>query len=237
MNIFTTFCIGTVLIFSDSTWRPAAIQLEHELQRAPHICVEHIDIPRYPNQTTTAARWGTADYFARIRVRLPEIHRRLLHEPLDSTRWLALFDADIVVLRNITGRVTRTFAHAPQVHMLAQQEWPCDTAPYRLCVNGGLWFVRRSSQARDLLAHAVRVLERLHIPDQDALQLAANAAEPGAVLFLDRARYANGYVALRRPTKWSAAGAHAVHCNWLVDLRDKLKCLAHFRATRFHSAG
>lgn len=236
-------CVAIVLIFSDAVWRQPAVQLEREL-RAPTVCVEHTDMPgRYFNQTVV---WGAPGYFDRIRHRIPAMRLRLQHELLadqtvdkskqtsgnEAAGWLALFDADIAVLRNVSARFTRTFASAPQAQLLVQQEWPCSSAPHTLCVNGGLWAVRRSAHGLALLLRAERFLERLRIPDQDALQIVASESRD-AVLFLDRERYANGYTALRS-AQWSAHGAHLVHVNWLPTVECKLLWLAHFRATRFH---
>lgn len=251
-------CMATIMIFSDAVWRQPAMQLEREL-RAPGVCVAHIDMPtRYFNRTVA---WGTPGYFDRIRHRIPAVRLRLqtvladphwqhctsqrpsaLQQPAAAgedgtgaaaTGWLALFDADIVALRNVSARFTRMFASVPAAQLLVQQEWPCNSAPHTLCVNGGLWAVRRSVRGLALLERAEWLLGRLHIPDQDALQIVATEAR-SAVQFLDRERYANGYTALRAAQPWSAHGAHLVHVNWLTTVECKLLWLAHFRATRFH---
>lgn len=228
-----TWCIGIVLIFSDAVWRQPALQLERELS-TPGICVEHIDMPvRYFNRTVV---WGAPGYFDRIRHRIPVVRRQLQQLAPIADAWLALFDADIVALRNVGAWFAHTFRTNAQVQLLVQQEWPCNTAPINLCVNGGLWAVRRSTAALALLERAEYLLERLRIPDQDALQIAANEVPPGAVVYLDRQRYANGYTALHAPPQqWSAHGAHAIHVNWLPNVECKLAWLAHFRASRFHS--
>lgn len=239
-------CLATIMIFSDAVWRQPALQLDREL-RAPGVCVEHIDMPaRYFNRTVA---WGAPGYFDRIRHRIPAVRLRLQTLLTDrpqpcrpqnsqtpqqpATGWLALFDADIVALRNVSARFTHAFASAPQTHLLVQQEWPCNSAPHALCVNGGMWVARRSARALALLERAEWLLGQLRIPDQDALQIMASEAR-GEVLFLDRARYANGYTALRTASSWSAHDAHLVHVNWLATIECKLLWLAHFRATRFH---
>lgn len=219
---------ATIMIFSDAIWRQPALQLEREL-RAPCVCIEHIDMPqRFFNHTVV---WGAPGYFERIRHRVPAVRARLAAQ-IDQDGWLALFDADIVALRNISARFTRAFQQAPAALLLAQQEYPCLGAHF--CVNGGMWAVRRSRAALALLERAEWLIDRLRIPDQDALQIVAAELPPGALVLLDLERYPNGHTAMRAK-RWSAQNAHAVHVNWLPTLACKLAWLDYFRSTRFHS--
>lgn len=224
--------VATIMIFSDAVWRKPALQLEREL-RAPCVCVEHVDIPeRFFNQTVV---WGAPGYFDRIRHRIPAVRRRLTEQLGGSDAiggWLALFDADIVALRNVSARFTRTFEQAPQVLVLAQQEWPCKGAHF--CINGGMWAVRRSRASLAVLERAEWLITRLRIPDQDALQIATAELPAGALVLLDRERYPNGFIALSHKRR-SALNAHAVHVNWLSTLECKLAWLDFFRSVRFHS--
>ena len=234
-------CIGTILIFSDAVWRGPAVALEREL-RAPCVCVEHIDLGS--NATVV---WGQRGYFERIRSRLSLFRQRLQQQQLlpppeaagaaDAAGWLALFDADIVALRNVSARIQQTFVSRPHVELLAQQEWPCASAPHRPCLNGGLWAVRRSARGLALVQRAERLLDWLRITDQDALQIVAHqslAAHSGSVAFFDRQRYANGCTACGQTTAWAAHTAHLLHVNWVPSLECKLQWLAHVRKYRFH---
>jgi len=224
-------CLAAIVIFSDLQWRQSALRLADELA-SPSACVLHIGMPGvYSNSSVT---WGEPGYFSRIRHRLPTLRRILANNTTlstDSAGWLAMFDADIVVLRNVTSRFSRLFRDNPAAHLLVQQEWPCQSAPLRPCVNGGLWAVRRSPQALTLLERAEALIDQLRISDQSALDIVA-ASTP--TIYLDRLRYANGYTMLYEP-RWQSSGAHLVHVNWLFRLECKLQWLGYFRATRFHS--
>ncbi len=217
-------CLATIVIFSDLAWRHSALRLARQLE-TPSVCVLHIDLPH-----NASVAWGSSDYFARIRQRIPVL-RRLMAERIDGRGWLGLFDADVVALRNVSARIDRLFRDAAHVDMVAQQEWPCASAPLRPCINGGVWAVRRSPRGLALLERAEYLIERLRIPDQDALDIATHNT---SVLYLDRRRYANGATALVDPS-WRAHGAHLVHANWLPSVACKLAWLDYFWHTRFHS--
>lgn len=215
-------CWATIVIFSDSVWRPSAERLARQLAPA---CVEHVDMPLNGTE-----QWGSREYFRRIGARLPHM-TDLMARRSDGAGWLALFDADMVALRNVTARIERLFALHPHIEFVVQQELPCQTLPLRPCINGGLWAARRSATALAALRRATWLADHLRIPDQDALAIATADL---AVHFLDSERYANGHTVLRNCT-WRAGNAHLIHMNWPCTAQWKLAWLDHFWRHRFHS--
>lgn len=152
--------------------------------------------------------WGTVRYFNKIAARVDIVRQILLRLPLDARRGVALVDSDIVFFRkNALARfekLNRT--------LVVQQELPCWTAPRRLCANGGLWWLRRVPESRALLAETVRLMQRLAVPDQDALDIAI-ATTAVDTHYLDARRFANGWTF--QHTDAAPHSLHLVHLNWM----------------------
>jgi hypothetical protein len=236
-------CQQLVVLFADERWLAAARTLTAELERYDY-CVAHY-VWAVANRSAVCERplcyvdddtgvdsehWGTPLYFVRIDQRVPLLAALMRRLPVDSRRGLALVDADVVVQRNVLARFVRSNAT-----LAIQQEWPCATAPLQLCANGGFYWLRRVPAALALLARVERLMHRLRLPDQDALDVALARGRfgraPLVVDYLDRLLYANGYT-MQHDARFDAAGAHIVHVNWLPSREHKLAALRRLRANR-----
>lgn len=240
-------CCDIALLFTDETWLPLTLTVAAELKQSRGTCVaiwfwtsatnttavaacENPAVPCFIDERHGAAAvWGTARYFNKIADRLSIVLAVKSWLNVRTECGVMLIDSDVALLRhNIFARETRSGAAT----FVTQQEWPCATAPYRLCVNGGVWWLRRTKAGSDFLSRAVSLMTRLAIPDQDALDLALTAEAPGFVSYLERHRAANGYVAMRDAT-WSLERAHLVHANiQLASLGQKCAVLTNVRAWR-----
>lgn len=153
-----------------------------------------------------ASKWGSATYFNKIVHRMPIMAALMNRLPLHKRRGIALLDSDVAFLRK---QPLVRFEHM-NTSVVVQQEWPCVTAPLRLCVNGGVWWMRRTEENRVLLTRVLASMRGLGLPDQDALDLALH--EVPSVHYLDRLKYANAYVAMH-DERWKRNAAHLVHAN------------------------
>lgn len=235
-------CHHIAVMFSDDAWLDLTLQTVQEL-RAPAVCFALV-LWLHPNSTKPAlcsekhntcmvlhrnlalAKWGTPQYFTKIAERLPIVSAILQSLPLDPHRGVALIDSDVTFLRrNFFARIERSTLHS----FVAQQEWPCATAPLADCVNGGVWWMRRTELGRTLLREAESLMHVLAVPDQDALTL-VSARYVNATKFLDRLKYANGYT-VQNDGAWRHGAAHMVHANWLTGLVAKAKLLSAIRNT------
>jgi len=251
-------CGQVALFFSDARWRAATESVVREwlalgrgrqtTRDAPHCALVHWWDARNESEIALCAQrrvwcatlsvgatrsqpWGTARYFARIAERLPRAAALLDALPLHAARGVQLFDSDVVLWRDIGARAAHATRNAT---LVVQQEWPCQSAPATLCVNGGVWWVRRSAAGRALLREAVRLMRALRVPDQDALQIVAARAARGAVHFWPRATHANGAVALRSGggAAFDPRRAHLAHANWLRTFACKQSALRAWRSAR-----
>lgn len=213
-------CLTILFLFTDRRWMPLTARLLDEWQRfsrSDGCAVVH-------EMHANSSGWGTPHYFELIQNRLPTVLRALESLPYDTSgRGLLLLDSDIVLRRNV-GAWMHRFAARSGADFVVQQEWPCPQAPH--CVNGGVWWVRRSAGGAQVLREAAVLMEQLRVPDQDALQIVA-ARSARRVHFLDRLHYPNGHVAQFDP-QFSVSRAHLVHANWLRSYACKravLECL------------
>ena len=227
-------CAHVAVLFSDAAWLALTLRTAHEIVAGGE-CValwlwltqNASAVPlcdRVPcfvdRRVTDSAQWGTRRYFNKIAIRLPVMLALVQQLPLGGA--LALLDSDVAVLRrHLFARIARIALLAHNATIAVQQEWPCSTAPLRLCVNGGVWWLRRSTGAREFLARAVALMHRLALPDQDALEVALAERTADFVHYLDRRRYVNGYTAQRDGVR----GAHLVHANWLTGIDAKRRLL------------
>lgn len=232
-------CDQLALLFADERWIGAAQQLAAEVERYGHCVAYYLWLAPRSNSSAlcapatlcyvddnhgTSQRWGTQLYFERIDQRVPLMGALLRHLVVDEHKGVALIDADVVLQRNVLARFARSNAT-----LVIQQEWPCPTAPAQLCANGGLYWLRRTHRARSLIGRVEQLMARLRLPDQDAFDVALARGHFGAVHYLDRQRYANGYT-LQHNASFDARLAHAIHVNWLPTTDQKLAWLARLRA-------
>lgn len=200
-------CLTILFLFTDRQWLPLTVRLLREWQhytRTDGCAVLH----EWHNASNDA--WGTPHYFGLIRNRLPTVLRALETLPHDNVSGLLLLDSDVVLRRNVGAWLQQT-ALRSGADLVVQQEWPCPQAAH--CVNGGVWWVRRSAGGTQVLREAAALMEQLRVPDQDALQIVA-ARSARRVHFLSRMHYPNGHVA-QFDAQFSVARAHLVHANWL----------------------
>lgn len=227
------FCSTLLVLFTDRRWLALTERVVHEwhlVTHAPAACT----VVHHANANATAA-WGTAAYFTMIRPRLSTVHSLLVSLPYSHERGIMLLDADVVVQRNVEAWIARHYARRwPNAHLFVQQEWPCQTYPHRLCVNGGVWWVRRTAIGQRLLWDAQQLMVHLRVPEQDALQIVANR-RPDSVYFLPRTAYANGFTALY-DSQFSVHAAHLVHANWLRTVECKEWSLDILRQSRFRAS-
>lgn len=246
-------CETIVVLFTDADWFNLAMETAAEVT-FPHSCVAlwiwamrndsrlamyqtEIDCANtrqcalYFYDTRPALHrssvWGQTAYFNKIVHRVPimaAIAKRLAPLPYLS---LALVDADVALLRrNVFKRIARD---SYRRDLVVQQEWPCATAPKRLCVNGGFWWLKIHARSVQFLDTVITLMHALAIPDQDALDLAlARASANVSVLYLDRHHYANGWTA-QYDKEWNWRVAHIVHANWMHGVANKTKFLERFR--------
>lgn len=225
-----------------------AVARSETTRDAPHCALVHLWDARNTSEIALCARanvwcemlgagggrpqtWGTPLYFARIAQRLPRALALLEALPLDAERGVQMLDSDVVLWRDIGTRAARATGNAT---LVVQQEWPCQSAPAALCVNGGVWWVRRTLAGRALLREAARLMRALGVPDQDALQIVATRAAAGSVHFWSRATHANGWSALlqRNESGFDVRGAHLAHANWLRTHECKTRALRAWRARK-----
>jgi hypothetical protein len=234
-------CEHVAILFSDRAWLDLTISLSHEVggkndcvavwywpsanESVTLACAPHVPCFRDP-RTSTTAHWGTRAYFNKIAHRMA-IMGSILNQLGDNVnRSIALIDSDVAILRgNPLARMSRL---APNATFIVQQEWPCTTAPVRLCANAGVWLVRRTSEGRRLLGRVTALMRSLALPDQDALEAALAEKDAPNVHYLDRAKFANGYT-VQTNASWRREAAHLVHANWLPNLKEKQDFLARMR--------
>lgn len=233
-------CQHIALLFSDDAWLSLTLQTVRELDAhgvccalvlwlqpnstVPELCTKTYTPCFVDNQHTAPTSWGSRHYFTKIAQRLPIVSDILHALPLDAQRGVALIDSDVAFLRrNFFARIVRN----ESCTFIAQQEWPCATAPLRACVNGGVWWMRRTELGRTMLREAQTLMRTLAIPDQDALTL-VSGQHARETKFLDRLKYANGYT-VQRDAQWRRAAAHMVHANWLTGINAKAEFLARIR--------
>lgn len=181
-------------------------------------------------QSRSGSAWGSPRYFNKIDQRVQVVYDALYSLTLDHTKAVLLLDSDVVLFRNIERHLGNQRVYSTP--MLFQQEWPCQTAPHTLCINGGVWRATRSQEAREFLNETLMLMKTLRLPDQDALEIVASR-RPSVVTLLSRSRYPNGFFATtgRFPKKLLEA-AHLIHANWLWNLECKRTFLDGVRRAR-----
>lgn len=194
---------------------------------------ENVALQHNNNRTESSrsgSAWGSTRYFNKIDQRIHVVRDALYSLTLDHTKAVLLLDSDVVLFRNIERHLANKRVYSTP--MLFQQEWPCQTAPHTLCINGGVWRATRSQEAREFLNETLTLMKTLRLPDQDALEIVASR-RPGAVTLLSRSRYPNGFFATsgRFPKKLLDA-AHLIHANWLWNLECKRTFLDAVRRAR-----
>jgi len=248
-------CGQLAMFFSDARWLRAtesvvrewlALARSETTRRAPHCALVHLWDARNTSEISLCAEsnvwceqlradavgrsqaWGSPLYFARIAQRLPRALALLDALPLDAERGVQMLDSDVVLWRDIGTRAARATDNAT---LVVQQEWPCQSAPAAACVNGGVWWVRRTLAGRALLREAARLMRVLNVPDQDALQIVAARAAARSVHFWPRATHANGWLALRpNESGFGVRRAHLAHANWLRTFGCKQSALRAWRS-------
>jgi hypothetical protein len=251
-------CDTTLLLFSDRAWLAATETLLgewgalsrrnivnescavlwlwwREEDRLPRICgINNLVCRVFPTVKSDegGAQWGGGVYFAKIAQRLPAVVSELAMLGVNASRGLLMLDSDVVLRRNVGAWIRRDHRDAALVF---QQEWPCQTAPQQLCVNGGVWWARQTLEAQVMLQEAISLMNRLQLPDQDALQIISKR-HSGSVAFLDRRPYPNGHTAFFSDIS-VLQSAHLVHANWLKSIECKLETLARLRRREKLSLG
>lgn len=218
MNLCTTI----LFLFTDSRWLSLTRDLANEWQQVTGLGAECVLI-EFNNQSASA--WGTREYFSKIEPRLAAVLSLVVALPMDSERGVMLMDSDVFVQRNIDRWIRQRYSKS--AHLFIQQEWPCQTAPYRPCPNGGVWWVRRTREGVQLLEETKQIMRALKLPEQDALYIVATR-HPHLIEFLPRELYPNGVVI--RETEMR--NTHIVHVNWLRDLECKIDALKSLRHRR-----
>ncbi len=233
-------CTTVLFLFTDTNWLPETTALIDEwvqLRRAQSFCVcvtlwGEAALPNFclrdgilcitkRDDSGVAAAWGEQnDYWIKIGQRLPTVLAALESLPRHAGRGVMLMDSDVLLRRNIDARLR---LHNAEIAI--QQEWPCQTAPHQLCVNGGVWWARRSDGAIALLRAASDLMLKLRLPDMDALQIVA-ARRASSIRFLERTLYPNGYTAMK---EGEYKRAHLIHVNWLKSVRCKQNVLRRAR--------
>ena len=129
-----------------------------------------------------------------------------------------IIDSDVVLLRNMAARLARK-----DYDLVFQRELPCHSE--RMCVNAGVWWVRTGSfEAVRVLEYALRFMDELHLPDQDALQQALVDRPALKLAVLDASYAPNGFV-YNVDRRLDARTLRLVHFNWAPSHRAKLERL------------
>lgn len=234
----TALCTTLLMLFSDRAWLPATEVLVGEWRRVNRpspVCVSlglwwsvrEAPLPSLCSEAGVECRLlaeRRQSFLERIGERLPTILSELRHgRALD----ILVLDSDVVLQRNAGVWIPHLRPGRPLVF---QQEWPCQTAPHQLCVNGGVWWAQRSNATVALLEEAVGLMRRLRVPDQDALQIVA-ARHAHKIGFLPLDRYPNGYAFLQPHLSLvrRAGSLHLIHANWLRTLGCKADVMARAR--------
>lgn len=221
-----------LILFSDSAWMPSTETLMREWRRWQptgrillHLWLENNGalLPRACASAGVECRilGPQTTHFDKLGARMPAILDEVRRTDVDED--LVVLDSDVVLRRNVAAWMPRL---EPNKSLVFQQERPCQTAPKRLCVNGGVWWARRSPETTMLLTQTLELMHRLRLPDQDALQIVA-ARNARSVGFLPPDRYPNGFVyfhELGGQTAW-----HLFHANWLSSRPCKLLVLERVR--------
>ena len=209
-------CEHIAVMFSDATWLDLTMQTAAELRPACVALWLWLDnnssaVPWCDNNLCFVDRsashtndWGTGRYFSKISMRVPIMRALIERLPLDDKRGIALVDSDIVFFRR------NALARFEQAHttLAIQQERPCHSL---WCVNGGLWWVRRTEHGRRLLRSVEFIMNRLAVPDQDAFEVAL-AFRNVTVHHLDAQRFPNGWTFQNNNL---IRNAHLVLLNWM----------------------
>ncbi len=227
------------MLFADRAWLPATELLVGEWRRANRpspVCIRlglwwsvgEAPLPALCSEAGVECRLlaeRRQSFLERIGERLPTILTELRRR--DQTLDILVLDSDVVLQRNAGAWIQRL---QPGRRLVFQQEWPCQTAPHQLCVNGGVWWAQRSNATVALLEEAVGLMTRLRLPDQDALQIVA-ARHAHKIGFLPLDRYPNGYAFLQPHLSLvrGFGSLHLIHANWLRTLECKLDAMARAR--------
>ena len=248
----TLRCDTIILLFTDSHWADMTAELMIDLARfgayddciamwywlSPNQIVSdysHLKMPlfidtrsaiEFANESSaTATSWGSRRYFNKIAQRVPIAKEVLYRIPLLEVG-LAIVDSDIALFRNVFKRMEREAAT-----LVIQQESICSSGRTK-CVNGGFWRVAGDEEGAHLLNDVSRTMQDLHIPDQDAFDIVlSRPRKHRKVVYLDRLKYANGYVYKNDPA-WLRNAAHIVHANWCNGLAEKRALLINVRGRR-----
>lgn len=232
-------CRHVAVLFSDAAWLRLTNQVMAELE-APGVCfalwlwidsnssaVQLCEQPHVPcfidRRHVAPTFWGRGHYFNKISHRVPIVSA--LAQRLSISGGIAMVDSDVVFFRR---RFFDRIARNHNATVVVQQEWPCYTAPLRLCANGGVWWVRLNDGGRRFLTNVAKTMQRLAVPDQDAIDIVLAGQTEGFVHYLDRLKFANGKT-FRYDAAWRRASTHMVHTNCPCSLAVKEAMLQQLR--------
>jgi hypothetical protein len=220
-----------VLLYTTEDWSDLACAATHQMlrYRPPHLVRVEAIVHNYSECERTlefaedtdvpsgcTERFGSKiSYMSILFIRLGDVRRHVDSRKKGVTGYLML-DSDVVLYRNIVARMERAGSD-----FVFQRELPCHTERGRLCINGGVWWVRaQSKRALAVLDDAIHLMAQLWIPDQDALQHAL-ARSNATVTYLNTRRYPNGFL-YNYDRRLKASNVHMVHVNWAPDKQAKL---------------
>ncbi len=243
-------CKTVILLFTDHDWLTLTAPLIREFRKYDQVkCVALVywhysnhslsnvarlardegllDQPIYVDSVQhLTSEWGSNVFFEKISTRIGMARHILeyLNDPYVVWTGLAMVDSDIVIRRNVIGRMERvgkTF--------VMQSETQC-TSGTTLCPNGGFWRASGDKRSRRILQDVELMMHSLRIPDQDAFEIVLSwyADFGDTVHYLDPLLYTNGFT-MRRNRDWRLDKSHMVHANWCTTLASKQRVLESLR--------
>jgi hypothetical protein len=162
-------------------------------------------------------------YYELIAQRLAIVIDRLQNAPADVCGYLVL-DSDVALYSNIGEHMSSL-----DVDLVFQAELPIAAGAVLLPpINGGVWWVRaRDAKVLRVLRHALHLMQKLHLPDQDALQIALREhAEETRWIVIGPPFFINGFTHIVGHRRIDPQLVRLVHANWAPNIETKTERLA-----------